>query len=108
MNEKTFKEMFDSAAFVRTSRILMMCGTLVGLPVAGWYMTRLVGKADSITDTVERSATRLELLEQFVRLQSERTREETARVNNTLVDHEGRLRTLERTEAQRPSIRVPN
>lgn len=77
----------------------MMAGVLIGLPVAGWFMTRLVDKADTVIETVDKQGKQLDLLEQFVRIQVDRGTEHLGTINSRLADHESRLRAVERRPA---------
>lgn len=105
--DSSFQRAFDSAAFIRTSRMLMMLGTLIGLPVAGWYMQRLVASQDRMTDTVSQSSLQLKLLEQSVRLEAERRGDQLNAIKEIVVDHEGRIRVLEQKVEINPR-RSPN
>ncbi len=95
-NPSAFENMFDARWFVNMARSAMILATVVGLPVAGYAMKRLVDKADTIVDTVAKTDKRLDLLEQFVRFTTEQTQGNSQRNRDTIADHEGRIRSLER------------
>ncbi len=103
--DSAFNRMFDQRWFVNVARSAMLAASLIGLPVAGFYLMRLVSKADAITATVEQSAVKLELLEQSVRLTFDQRRREIDALGLRVNDHETRLRSLERVDASfsRPS-----
>lgn len=71
------------------ARVCMIAASLVGLPVAGYLLTRVIGQADAIT---------LQLSEQnvSVKVLSATVNDRLSNNFQTLSDHELRLRALEK------------
>lgn len=104
--DSSFQRAVDSVLFIRMSRVAIVSATLVGLPVAGYGIKRLINSADAIATTTESTARRVDLLEQSVRLTLDQRQREMDRIQNAQSDHEGRLRRLEFGEVPAP-VRRP-
>lgn len=77
--------------FYAIARISMIVASVVGLPIAGGLLTRIVSQADAITSQVQEQNVALKILSVTVseKLNSNFT---------TLTDHELRLRALEKSK----------
>lgn len=75
--------------FYLIARGCMIFATVIGLPIAGWLMTRVIAKADEISDKLISQNVELKLLATEVRMS-------LSFDARNLSDHEGRLRSLEK------------
>lgn len=75
--------------FYFIARICMICGTVIGVPMAGFLMTRIINQADALQMSVAQQNVDIRVLSATVK----------DRLDNNvrqLSDHELRLRSLER------------
>ena len=79
--------------FYALARLCMVAATLIGLPVAGALLSRVVGQADAMAHQVQEQGVSIRLLNATV---SEKLNSNFS----TLTDHELRLRALEKTNAR--------
>lgn len=91
-----FEKFVDSRMFITFARLIMLFAGGIGLPVAGYFMTRLITAADNITAQVGESAVEIRLLKSDVKAGFDRSKEDINRHGEFLRDHEGRIRVLER------------
>lgn len=73
-------------------RAIIAIATLIGLPIAGAMLNRVVSKSDEIVKLVSAHDTKLQLIDQG----NNDIKDRISGVRETLQDHEIRLRTLER------------
>lgn len=97
--DSSFTRAIDSAVLIRFSRVAIVFATLVGLPVAGYGLKRVINRADEIATVTDKTASRLDLLDQSVRLNFEQRRHDVERIEADLRDKESRLRVLEHAAA---------
>lgn len=93
--DSAFRRAVDSIMLQRVSRIAMVLAAAC-LPIAGWGLKRLVDKADTVVEVTVKSARKLDLLEQQIRLTADRRDAQILDLKTIDQDHEGRIRTLER------------
>ncbi len=77
--------------FYLIARLCMIVATAIGLPVAGFMMSRVIAKADDIDKSVIQQNINVQLLKQTVETYVKNT-------DRILLDHETRLRGLERSK----------
>ena len=80
---------FRNELFYFIARASMLFGSLIGLPVAGYMLTRIINASDAIAAQVSEQAVAIKVL----------TTTTGFRIDNSdkiLIDHEARIRLLER------------
>jgi hypothetical protein len=92
----SFEKLVDSRMFITFARVLMICASVIGLPVAGWMMTRMIDRADKIVEKVDGSHQQLQLLDQSVKFGFDRQKADLDRLQIQVIDHDGRIRVIER------------
>lgn len=96
----SFEKLVDSRMFITFARMLMIVASAIGLPVAGFMMSRMIDRADKIVEKVEGTHHNLNLLDQSMRFSFERMKSDLDRLNMTVTDHDGRIRVIERIVSQ--------
>jgi hypothetical protein len=89
-------KLVESKLLTLAARGLMILGVSVGLPVAGFMMSRILAAADTIAAKVDKTAVQVELLKQRYDLGADATKADLSGIRAILTDHEGRLRVIER------------
>ena len=98
----------DTEALVKNSlltviaRVAMIVATLA-MPLAGFMMQRVIAAADAIGDKVDKGAVQMQLLQQDVKYGFDAAKSDIAGIRGQLLDHEGRLRIIERAPARPPN-----
>jgi hypothetical protein len=96
----SFEKLVDSRMFITFARVLMIIASTIGLPIAGWMLSRVIERADKIVEKVDSTHTNLQLLDQGMKFSFERMKSELDRLNTTVTDHDGRIRNIERIVSQ--------
>lgn len=73
-------------------RAIIGIATLIGLPLAGAMLSRVVNKSDEIVSAIHAHDTKLQLLG----MSNEEIKDRVTSVRDLLQDHENRIRSLER------------
>lgn len=100
--DSSFQRAIDSALFIRLSRLAIVAATGVGLPLAGFGLHAVYERASAIAQITEQTRSRLELLDQAVRLTFDQREKELTRIEAQQRDHEERLRAVEKVVVRRP------
>jgi hypothetical protein len=94
----------NSAILTLIARGMMIIGAGVGLPVAGWMMTRIVAKADKVIDTVDEIVVEQKVMKNSVEFKFDAIKTELGNHRTKVDDHEGRIRII---ESRSPSLTTP-
>lgn len=93
----------QNSLFTVLARGAMIFAVAVALPIAGYMMQRVINAADAIGDEVKKSAMQMQLLQQEVKFGFDAAKTEITGIRVQLVDHEGRLRSIEREPRRTPN-----
>jgi len=93
----------DSRIFITTARLFMIVASSIGLPVAAYLLIRVINTADDIVTKVDQGAVNYQLMDHAMKNGFKQTKEDLRRIERQYMDHEGRIRYIERL----PVLAVP-
>ena len=96
------EKLANNTTLAALGRIAMLAATLIGLPVAGFMMQRIITTGDAIAAKLDDNVTATRLLQQKVDYGFDAARKEADTIRIQIVDHEGRIRIIEREIRRTP------
>lgn len=94
--DKTVSKLVKNEILTAFARVAMVISTAVILPASLTLMFRLLSSMDEANKKLDTTSTKVELLEQGVRLRDDILKSSLERIQFQVTDHEGRIRFIER------------